>query len=183
MNPLSVYTVDVSNFLTVLDVENIINNLNYIFLNNLDCKDTGVTPLQTYPTLFENEDTHYCKLKQSFLYACSCYVQDDVSTNFTRAWAYKASELNKPIDRDKLWHTHTSNSQILSGVFYLKVNFNELRAGTEFSLDNNKFFIKPSLYSWCIFKSNTLHRPGYSFFKQDRLTIAADLHDFIKTNV
>lgn len=173
-----VRSVDVSCYLSLNDIFQAALELDYIFCNNLDCKDPSIVPHQTYPTLFENEQLCFSNIKQSFLYACSLLYPTDISKRFTKAWGYKTEGVLSAQQREKQWHTHDSADLGISGVLYLQANFNETKAGTEFLHERKMYSIKPKRLTWVLFSPKILHRPGFNFFGRKRLSIAANLYNY-----
>jgi hypothetical protein len=94
------------------------------------------------------------------------------------------TNLSTAEDREKLWHHHhhKKNSNMLSGVFYLKIP-NDVKdrdyCGTEMAPNglngDGKFFVKPTDFSWLIYPSNKWHRPGIAQSTQWRFVLAADI--------
>jgi hypothetical protein len=173
-----VKSVDVSCCLSPLDTSQALAELNYIFLNKLYCQDPTVVPFQTYPTLFEKDCSCFVNIKQSFLYACSIFCAKDVSNRFTKAWGYQTKGILSKNERKAQWHTHDSASLDISGVLYLKTNFKETKAGTEFLYNNKNHKVKPLPLTWVLFPPFILHRPGFNFFGKTRISIAANLYAY-----
>lgn len=171
-----IHTIDVSSVITIDDISEALLELNYIFDNDLTCKNFEAAPNQTYPTLFESTSKCFVNIKNSFIYACSKGTNSNLKNRHASAWAYRAKGRISKEERNSHWHVHSSPGIEVSGVLCLKANFNEIRSGTEFFLYTQSFNIKPKPLTWVLFPPLVRHRPGFNFFGDTRLSIAADLY-------
>ncbi len=92
------------------------------------------------------------------------------------------TSLKHPENRDALWHDHQCENKTVSGILYLHIPddvSNYDLCGTEFAPNgidgNDKFFIRPTPYSWLIYPGKILHRPGIVQSHSDRYILAADI--------
>jgi len=160
-------------------IKNIIADGNYF---------TNSPKFQTKENIFKRQESIWLKYRMSFLFSVFMYLGREVKVGNMMAWSFMTN-LEGAEDREKLWHHHwhpqQPNGKIMSGIFYLHIP-NDVKdfdyAGTEMApegLDSdNKFFIKPSNYSWLIYPGNTWHRPGIVQSNQYRFVLAADVEYF-----
>lgn len=134
--------------------------------------------IQTPPYLFDCPE--FFNLKQTFFSSCSLYLNKDVVSDLyedhLKCWchmSYNDKQITE--NRSTQWHDH--NPTEISGIYYLKTpktGLTQFKTGTEF-LDNSIGYISPENFSWFIFPSHLVHRPGDMVSNQRRYVIAATL--------
>ncbi len=160
--------------ITQEDKKSLINDINEYF-------DTGnwcyfVPKFQTWPTLFQRNEAHWKKLRDSFVEHC-CNKIGTESFVSLKCWAYKNVPF-APGEGD--WHCHFEEDIVtVSGLFYLMLPTNDMV--TEY-IDKNtnqaaKFPSKENC--WTVYNGNLMHRPSvwnHLEMKQSRIVIAADIN-------
>jgi hypothetical protein len=157
-------------------IKDIIANGNYF---------TNSPKFQTKENIFSRKEEVWVKYRMSFLMSVFMYLGREVKVSEMMAWSFMTN-LGTAEDRDKYWHNHwhpkTPNSKMLSGVFYLHIPKDVKDrdyAGTEMApngVDNDeKFFVRPSDYTWLIYPSDQWHRPGIVQSNDYRFVLAADV--------
>lgn len=159
-----------------LIIKNIIANGNY-FQNS--------PKYQTKENIFGRSEAVWLKYRMSFLFSVFMYLGREVKVNNMMAWSFMTN-LEGAEDRENLWHHHWHPShpqaKMMSGIFYLHIpedvkdrNY----CGTEMAPNGvnseDKFFVRPSDYSWLIYPSDHWHRPGIVQSNQYRFILAADV--------
>jgi len=163
-----IYTcIDYSNSISDEVINNAIKDIEHELEINL-C--TEVPLFQTYPVLFNKQETHWQILKETFINSL-LNVYNVNKFNTIEAWGYVNKVGHK--QPDNRWHTH--NSTLYSGVMYLQIPKNS--QGTLFVDDNQKIIEAPvKEKQWVIFNSNVQHAPpvwDYNKSDKDRLCLAA----------
>jgi len=158
----------------IFDKDNLkcVSLVDELFDNNLWCKDSP--HYQTFPDLFEYPG--FFKLKYSFLLSCFSYLECEVTILNIKSWCYCSDcSTQSNQDRESHWHSHgTEDCKKLSGIFYLhnpKDILDYESSGTEFKDYPN---IIPEDFSWFIYPSHLLHRPGKIQSNHKRYVVAAD---------
>lgn len=138
---------------------------------------------QTKENIFQRQGPHWLKLRMSFIFSCFMYLGKEVKISNTMAWSFMTN-LSTAENRDSLWHHHhhKPETNMLSGIYYLHIP-DDVKdrdyCGTEIApngLDHpDRYFIKPSEFTWFIYPSNIWHRPGIAQSNKYRYIIAADL--------
>lgn len=134
--------------------------------------------IQTPPYLFDYPE--FFKLRQTFFLSCSSYLNRDVTLNLhnteVKCWCHMNYRYKQQRDDiENYWHDH--NPTEISGIYYLKTpktGLTQFKTGTEF-LDKSIGYISPENFSWFIFPSHLIHRPGLIKSNQKRYVIAATL--------
>jgi hypothetical protein len=144
---------------------------------------TNSPRFQTKENIFSRTEPIWLKYRMSFIFSVFLYLGREVKVSNSMAWIFMTN-LSTVEDREKLWHHHhhKPNSNMLSGVFYLKIP-NDVKdrdyCGTEISPkgpgSDGNFFIKPRDFSWIIYPSNLWHRPGITQSNEWRFVLAADI--------
>lgn len=144
---------------------------------------TNSPKFQTKENIFGRPESIWLKYRMSFLFSVFMYLGREVKVSNMMAWSFMTN-LATAENRDNLWHHHhhKPESKMLSGVFYLHIpkDVKDLDyCGTEMAPtgpDNeDKFFVKPSQFSWLIYPSEEWHRPGIVQSNQYRFVLAADI--------
>ena len=157
-------------------IKNIIASGNYF---------TNSPKYQTKENIFSRPESVWLKYRMSFLFSVFMYLGREVKVTNMMAWSFMTN-LDGAEDRETLWHNHwhpqNPNAKMLSGIFYLHIPKDVQDrdyCGTEMApngpSDNEKFFVKPSDYSWLVYPSNQWHRPGIVQSKNYRFILAADI--------
>jgi len=157
----------------VSTIQQIIGNGNYF---------TNSPPYQTNLNLFPLQDPVWLKYRMSFLMSVFMYLGREVKVSNMMAWSFMTN-LSTVEDRDKYWHNHDKHSgQSMSGIMYLHIpddvtDFDT--CGTEMApngpLNDGKFYVRPSYYTWLIYPSEVWHRPGIVQSEKYRFILAADV--------
>jgi len=127
---------------------------------------------QTYPYLFEYQN--FYKFKFSFVFSCFSYLEREPSILSMKSWCYMDYYDNWKLKNNETWHRHSdldSTIESLSGIFYLNVPQKNNIPSTEFENQNILF----EKFSWFIFPSKLLHRPGKITSNKKRYVLSADL--------
>ena len=160
-------------------VRNIIAEGNYF---------TNSPKYQTKENIFARKEAVWLKYRMSFLFSVFMYLGREVKVGNMMAWSFMTN-LEGAEDREKLWHHHwhptKPDAKMLSGIWYLNIP-NDVRdrdyCGTEMAPNGvnheNKFFIRPSDYSWLVYPSDQWHRPGIVQSNQYRFVLAVDVEYF-----
>jgi hypothetical protein len=146
---------------------------------------TNSPKFQTKENIFARKEEVWLKYRMSFLMSVFMYLGREVKVSEMMAWSFMTN-LGTAEDRDKYWHNHwhpkNPNSKMLSGVFYLHIPSDVKDrdyAGTEMAPNgvdgDEKFFVRPSDYTWLIYPSNQWHRPGIVQSNEYRFVLAADV--------
>ena len=144
---------------------------------------TNSPKFQTKENIFARPEPVWLKYRMSFLFSVFLYLGREVRVANSMAWVFMTN-LSTAENREKLWHHHhhKENSNMLSGVFYLKIP-DDVKdrdyCGTEMAPNGpngeGKFFVKPTDFSWLIYPSQEWHRPGIAQSNQWRFVLAADI--------
>lgn len=144
---------------------------------------TNSPKFQTKENIFARPEPVWLKYRMSFLFSVFMYLGKEVRVANSMAWVFMTN-LSTAEDREKLWHHHhhKENSNMLSGVFYLKIP-NDVKdrdyCGTEMAPNGpngeGRFFVKPTDFCWLIYPSREWHRPGITQSNQWRFVLAADI--------
>jgi len=161
---------DFSQLITQKDIDIAIETINFFFE-----KDGWVEQnpsFQTWPYLFEHEN--FYKLKLSFIFSCFSYLGKEVNIKNINCWCYMDFYDNwKLKNPEELWHSHKKiGERKLSGIFYLNVPQGNDLPSTEF-VDQDDILLEK--FSWFIYPSDLIHRPGKITSNERRYVIAADL--------
>ena len=139
--------------------------------------DLNFPTFQTKPNLFNQKLFH--KLRNSFVFSCSSYFNTFLSGIEFKSWCYMDYYDNwKLKNREDQWHHHSEElgkKQKLSGIFYLRVPKDDLSynyASTEF-MDNDDIYHEK--FTWFIYPSDLVHRPGKVLSNKKRYCVAADI--------
>lgn len=138
------------------------------------CKD--VPHHQTYPTLFETDDTAWTNLKYKVIDCIKSILK--VETKNILCWSY-VTFANSNINNKWLWHKHSGirgHDANFSAILYLQTN-NEFD-GTVFDAGSCLIIPKVEYNQLYIFPSDTLHSPPpWSKLNSnvDRFTLAFDI--------
>jgi hypothetical protein len=146
---------------------------------------TNSPKYQTKENIFGRPEAVWLKYRMSFLFSVFMYLGREVKVSNMMAWSFMTN-LESAEDREKLWHHHwhpsTPDAKMLSGVFYLHIP-NDVKdrdyCGTEMAptgpSNEDKFFVRPTDFSWLIYPSNQWHRPGIVQSNNYRFVLAADI--------
>jgi hypothetical protein len=146
---------------------------------------TNSPKYQTRENIFARPEDVWLKYRMSFLFSVFMYLGREVKVSNMMAWSFMTN-LESAEDREKLWHHHwhpsTPDAKMLSGVFYLHIP-NDVKdrdyCGTEMAptgpTNEDKFFVRPTDFSWLIYPSNQWHRPGIVQSNNYRFVLAADI--------
>lgn len=157
-------------------VKSIIDSGNYF---------TNSPKFQTKENIFSRPEPVWLKYRMSFLFSVFMYLGREARVSNMMAWSFMTN-LAGAEDRENLWHHHwhpqNPNSGMLSGIWYLRIP-DDVKdrdyCGTEMAPEGpgseNKYFIKPSDFSWLIYPSKEWHRPGILQSNQYRFVLAADI--------
>jgi len=177
---------DFSNLIFQEDIDAYIERIDEIF-EIYGCADYSDGPInfpsfQTSATLFH--DKLFYKLRDSFVFSCSCYLNTALTGVDFKAWCYMDYYDNwKTKDREEQWHDHAKEldfpyfegKQKISGIFYLRVPKDDLSynyASTEFMHNDDIYHEK---FTWFIYPSDLVHRPGKVLSNKKRYCVAADI--------
>jgi hypothetical protein len=185
MNLIKKY--DFSSLIFQEDIDAYIECIDEIFERDGNREHPGepiyVPSFQTKPNLFHQELFH--KLRNSFVFSCSSYLNTALTGVDFKAWCYMDYYDNwKTKDIEELWHDHIDDldahcyegKQKLSGIFYLRVPKDDLSydyASTEFK-DNDDIYHEK--FTWFVYPSDLVHRPGKVLSNKKRYCIAADIY-------
>jgi hypothetical protein len=146
---------------------------------------TNSPKYQTQENIFARPEDVWLKYRMSFLFSVFMYLGREVKVSNMMAWSFMTN-LESAEDREKLWHHHwhpsTPDAKMLSGVFYLHIP-DDVKdrdyCGTEMAptgpTNEDKFFVRPTDFSWLIYPSNQWHRPGIVQSNNYRFVLAADV--------
>jgi hypothetical protein len=146
---------------------------------------TNSPKYQTKENIFARPEPVWLKYRMSFMFAVFMYLGREVKVSNMMAWSFMTN-LESAEDREKLWHHHWhpthEGAKMLSGVFYLHIP-NDVKdrdyCGTEMAptgpSNEDKFFVRPTDFSWLIYPSNQWHRPGIVQSNNYRFILAADI--------
>ena len=146
---------------------------------------TNSPKYQTKENIFARPEPVWLKYRMSFMFAVFMYLGREVKVSNMMAWSFMTN-LEGAEDREKLWHHHWhpthEGAKMLSGVFYLHIP-DDVKdrdyCGTEMAptgpSNEDKFFVKPTDFSWLIYPSNQWHRPGIVQSNNYRFILAADI--------
>ena len=155
-------------------IKNIIADGNYF---------TNSPKFQTKENIFSRKEAVWLKYRMSFLFSIFMYLGREVRVSNMMAWSFMTN-IETAEDRESYWHHHhhKPDKNMLSGIFYLHIPSDVKDrdyAGTEMAPngpdEDEKFFVRPTDYSWLIYPSNQWHRPGIAQSKNWRFVLAADL--------
>ena len=157
-------------------IKNIIGSGNYF---------TNSPKFQTKENIFARPEEVWLKYRMSFLTSVFLYLGKEVRVSNMMAWSFMTN-LEGAEDRNVLWHHHwhpqNPNTEMLSGIFYLKIPDDVTdrdTCGTEMAPTgpegNDSYFITPTDYNWLIYPSKTWHRPGIVQSNQYRFILAVDI--------
>lgn len=144
---------------------------------------TNSPKFQTKENIFSRPEPVWLKYRMSFLFSVFLYLGREVKVSNMMAWSFMTN-LATSENRDNLWHHHhhKPESKMLSGIFYLHIpsDVKDLDyCGTEMAPSGpdseDKFFVRPSPFSWLIYPSSEWHRPGIVQSNQYRFVLAADV--------
>jgi hypothetical protein len=143
---------------------------------------TNSPPYQTKENLFARPEAVWLQYRMTFLTSVFLYLGNEHRVSNMMAWSFMTNTATQE-DRDTYWHHHDKHSgKSLSGIMYLHIpddvaDFDT--CGTEIAPNGpdgpDKFFIRPSYYTWLIYPSATWHRPGIAQSEQYRFILAADI--------
>lgn len=164
------------NSMAVSTIKQIINSGNY-FENS--------PKFQTKENLFARPEPFWLKYRMSFMFSVFMYLGREVKVSNMMAWSFMTN-LKTAENRDILWHNHwhpkQPNAKMMSGIFYLHIPENVKDrdyCGTEMAPNgvdsDNKYFVRPSDFSWVVYPSDVWHRPGIPQSDDYRFIIAADI--------
>jgi len=172
-----------SNLISQDDIDCYIRNIDEIFERCEHVDPKQHPSFQTKANLFDQKLFH--KLKNSFVFSCSSYLNTSLSGIEFKAWCYMDYYDNwKLKDHEDQWHHHIhldySDEELerkkkLSGIFYLRVPKVDLSydyASTEFIDDDDIYHEK---FTWFIYPSDLVHRPGKVLSNKKRYCIGADI--------
>jgi hypothetical protein len=146
---------------------------------------TNSPKYQTKENIFARPEPVWLKYRMSFMFAVFMYLGREVKVSNMMAWSFMTN-LESAEDREKLWHHHWhpthEGAKMLSGVFYLHIP-DDVKdrdyCGTEMAptgpSNEDKFFVRPTDFSWLIYPSNQWHRPGIVQSNNYRFILAADI--------
>ena len=139
-------------------------------------------PFQTEENLFGRSEDIWLKYRMTFLTSVFLYLGHEARVSDMMAWSFMTKKSTQP-DRNNLWHHHDKHGgKGISGIMYLHIpedvaDFDT--CGTELSLNgpegDQKFFVRPSYYTWLIYPSHLWHRPGIAQSENYRFILAADI--------
>lgn len=146
---------------------------------------TNSPKYQTRENIFARPEAVWLKYRMSFLFSIFMYLGREVKVSNMMAWSFMTN-LEGVEDREKLWHNHwhpnNQDSGMLSGIFYLHIPEDVKDrdyAGTEMApngpTEEDKFYVRPTDYSWLIYPSDKWHRPGIVQSNDYRFILAADI--------
>jgi len=167
----SIQKYDFSKLIDQEDVDKAIETIDFLF--EMDGWVEGYPTFQTRPYLFEQQN--FYKFECSFIFSCFSYLKREVCVTDVKSWCYMDYYDNwKLKDHNSLWHVHNDRgNNMLSGVFYLSVPQGNDVPSTEFKTQNDILFEK---FSWFIFSSDDLHRPGKITSNEKRYVLSADFY-------
>jgi hypothetical protein len=172
---------DFSSIITKEDNDEAIRIVNQIIADGNYFKNSP--PYQTQENIFQRPEAIWLKYRMSFIFSVFMYLGREVRVSELMAWSFKTN-LSTVEDRDSYWHHHhhRSDTKMLSGIFYLHIPDDVSdydTCGTEMAPngpeDSNKFFVRPSEYTWLMYPSDQWHRPGIVQSDQYRFVLAADI--------
>ncbi len=142
-------------------------------------------PYQTQENIFSRPEAVWLKYRMSFLFSVFMYLGREVRVSEMMAWSFMTN-LDTVENRDTYWHNHwhpkNPDSKMMSGIMYLHIPQdvkNRDTCGTEMAPNgpdgDEKFFVRPSDYTWLIYPSDQWHRPGIVQSADYRFIIAADI--------
>jgi len=146
---------------------------------------TNSPKYQTKENIFARPEDIWLKYRMSFLFSVFMYLGREAKVANMMAWSFMTN-LESAEDREKLWHHHWhpthEGAKMLSGVFYLHIP-DDVKdrdyCGTEMApagpSNEDKFFVRPTDFSWLIYPSNQWHRPGIVQSNNYRFVLAADI--------
>lgn len=157
-------------------IEDVIKSGNYF---------TNSPKYQTKENIFGRPEAIWLKYRMSFLFSVFMYLGREAKVNNMMAWSFMTN-LEGAEDREALWHNHWHPShpqaKMMSGIFYLRIPKDVKDrdyCGTEMAPNGvnseDKFFVRPSDYTWLIYPSDQWHRPGIVQSNQYRFILAADV--------
>lgn len=155
-------------------IQNIIKSGNYF---------TNSPKYQTKENIFSRPESIWLKYRMSFIFSVFLYLGREVKVSEMMAWSFMTN-LDTVEDREKYWHHHhhKKDKNMMSGIFYLHIPEDVKDrdyCGTEIAPNgpdsDEKFFIKPSDFSWLIYPSHYWHRPGIVQSEKYRFVLAADI--------
>jgi len=174
-----------SGLITQKDIDTCIQDIDEVFANSGWMQDRPT--FQTYGYLFEYRPLLY-KFKQSFIFSCLSYLKKDIKHFECKAWCYMDYHDNWiKKDQEEMWHKHSDNTapfspnlltDKLSGIFYLRIpdaDSNHKYPTTEFKDDSDIFFED---FTWFIYPSDLIHRPGKILSNEKRYCLGADFFYF-----
>ena len=140
---------------------------------------------QTQENIFGRKETIWLKYRMSFLFSVFMYLGREAKVSNMMAWSFMTN-LEGAENRDNLWHHHwhpsSPQAKMMSGIFYLHIPEDVKDrdyCGTEMAPNGvnseDKFFVRPSDYTWLIYPSDQWHRPGIVQSNQYRFILAADV--------
>lgn len=144
------------------------------------CDD--IPTFQTDARLFY--DPFFYKLKYSFIFSCTSYLNSNLTGIEFKSWCYMDYYDNWKIKNpEHQWHDHGvelsppyfEGKQKLSGIFYLRIPKDDLLynyASTEFINNDDIYYEK---FTWFIYPSHLVHRPGKILSNKKRYCLAADI--------
>jgi hypothetical protein len=146
---------------------------------------TNSPKFQTKENIFGRSEAVWLKYRMSFLFSVFMYLGREAKVSNMMAWSFMTS-LKTAEDRETLWHNHwhptDPSNKMISGIFYLHIPEDVKDrdyCGTEMAPkgpeSDDKFFVKPSEFSWLIYPSDQWHRPGIVQSDQYRFVLAADI--------
>lgn len=146
---------------------------------------TNSPKYQTKENLFGRPEFVWLKMRQSFIYSCFMFLQQEVRIKTIMSWVFMTSAKDAE-DRNLLWHNHhvsdnNGTTDTVSGIWYVHIpkTSNPELTGTEFSLNppnfEDSFFLKPNELTWHIYPSKIWHRPGIIDTDDYRFVFAADM--------
>ncbi len=146
---------------------------------------TNSPKYQTKENIFARPEPIWLKYRMSFLFSVFMYLGREAKVSNMMAWSFMTN-LEGAEDREKLWHNHwhpqNPNAKMMSGIFYLHIPADVQDrdyCGTEMAPDGpdgeNKFFIRPTDFTWLVYPSDQWHRPGIVQSNQYRFILAADI--------
>lgn len=175
-----------SNLIFQEDIDAYIDYIDKLFEEQGSVNNSGeinFPSFQTYADLFDDKLFH--KLKYSMIFSSSSYLNTSLSGIKFKSWCYMDYYDNwKLKDREDQWHHHAreldppyfEGKQKLSGIFYLRVpkdDFSYNYASTEFMHNDDIYHEK---FTWFIYPSHLVHRPGKVLSNKKRYCLAADIY-------
>lgn len=176
---MKILSYDWNNFISTSDINAICSDVEMSINNGRFFQNSP--RYQTNFNVFQLTDSHWMKLKMSFIMSVFMYLEKEVRIKNIQSWSYMTS-LKYPEARERLWHNHKhdSTTESMSGVFYLKVPVMDEDCGTEFAPNgpekSERHWEKPKVGQWIVYPSEYWHRPGILKSEENRFIVAADLH-------